>query len=85
MVSLVSDFLVGRRSMYLLSSYETAPLASGGRKRPALCDHQSGPVLVSHLPDGYQAQCLACGTLGSVRETSKAAWSSLLGEGGNAK
>jgi hypothetical protein len=54
------------------------PLVSRGRKHPALCDHRSAPMSVSAVPDGHQATCLICGTLGPVGESSEAARSSLL-------
>ncbi len=54
--------------------------SSRGRKHPALCDHQSAPVMVSALPDGFEARCLVCGTLGPLREESVAARLGLLGD-----
>ncbi len=36
--------------------------------------------MVSAVPGGYQAQCLACGTLGPVCEASEAARLGLLGD-----
>jgi hypothetical protein len=79
MVSLIVRFLTDGRAMHPPGGYEMVSSASRGRKRPAFCDHQSTPVLVSAILDGYQAQCLVCGTLGPVREDSQAARLGLLG------
>jgi hypothetical protein len=54
-------------------------LASHKRTRASHCDHESAPVLVRPGPDGYQAQCLACGMLGPVCESSEVARLGLLG------
>ncbi len=53
---------------------------SRGRRRPSLCDHRGSPVVVDAISDGYIARCLACDTLGPVRETSEAARLELLAE-----
>ncbi len=66
--------------MYPPGSYEMVSSASRGRKHPTFCDHQSTPVLVSTIPDGYRAQCLVCGTLGPVREDSQTARLGLLSD-----
>ena len=50
--------------MYPPGTSATISQASRCRKHPALCDHSSTPVLVSAVPGGRLAQCLACGTLG---------------------
>lgn len=51
-------------------------MGGGGRDRvrPNECGHDA-TVLVSPVPggDGRVARCLACGTLGPVRETSEEA------------
>ena len=66
--------------MHPPGGYGTTMLTSRGRKRPAFCDHQSTPVLVSVIPGGFEAQCLVCGTLGPAREASEAARLGLLGD-----
>jgi hypothetical protein len=55
-------------------------LASRERRRVSHCDHESAPVLVRPVPDGYQAQCLTCGMLGPVCESSEVARLGLLGD-----
>jgi hypothetical protein len=79
MVSLIVRFLTEGRAMYPPGGYEMVSSASRGRKGLACCEHQSTPVLVSAIPDGYRAQCLVCGTRGPVREDSRAARLGLLG------
>ena len=79
MVSLILRFLTEGRAMYPPGGYAMVSSATRGRKRPTFCDHQSTPMLVSAIPDGYRAQCLVCGTLGPVREDSEAARLGLLG------
>jgi hypothetical protein len=79
MVSPIVRILTEGRAMYPLGGYEMVSSTTRGRKRPTFCDHQSTPVLVSAIPDGYRAQCLVCGTLGPVREDSQAARLELLG------
>jgi hypothetical protein len=66
--------------MYPPGGPATMSWASRGRTRPALCDHRNTPMLVSAISGGYEAQCLSCGTLGPVRDTSDAARLELLGD-----
>jgi hypothetical protein len=80
MIPLIVTVLTQGRAMYPPSGYEMVSSPTRGRKRPTFCDHQSSPVLVSAIPDGYQAQCLVCGTLGPVRKDSQAARLGLLGD-----
>ena len=59
--------------------------ASRGRRHPSLCDHRGSPVLVDAIQGGYVARCLACGTLGPVREAPDAARLGLLDERDNGR
>lgn len=41
------------------------------------CEH-TGPVLVNPVEGGHRAQCLSCGFIGPVRETTDSAWHEIL-------
>ncbi len=71
--------------MYPPGDSATISWASRDNKHPALCDHTSTPVLVSAVPGGWQARCLACGTRGPVREASETARSGLVGDRGSSR
>jgi hypothetical protein len=49
---------------------------------PEQCDHQSTPLSVIEVEDGYfRAQCLTCGSVGPVQQSPQAARQELMDEG----